>query len=152
MLCLFCRRLASSRRGSAAGRCTPIREYAGGFHFKKLLRLLVVRFRELSGAIFKTQVTQIFVNCVASFHQLVEFRAMRRGIRSVGLDHEYEHNCGCGKQCARDRNIHATHRNLFQFLASPAPETPRDSRAPKPWPAWPSAANGARQPTRERTL
>src|SRR5271154_4645075 len=152
MLCLLCRRLASGRRGSAAGQRIHIREYAGCFYFEKLFRLLVVRFRKFSSAVFETQVTQIFVYRVAALHQLVEFGAMRRGIRTVRLNHKYENNCRCSEQSARDRDVHATHRNLFQSRAEHAPETRRESPGLKRWPMWPYAASDAPQPKRERTL
>ena len=54
-----------------------------GFDFERLLDFFVVGFGKFSGAVFEAQVAQIFVDRVATLHQLVELRAMRRGIGSI---------------------------------------------------------------------
>src|SRR5580700_7834969 len=97
MLCLLSHRLENGWSRSAAGPRIHIRQYPSCSYLEKLLRLFVVRFRKFSSAIFKTQVTQIFVYCVAALHQLVKFGAMWRRIGTVRLNHKYKNNC-CGSE------------------------------------------------------
>src|SRR5277367_4394572 len=106
-------RLASSGCRSAAGVLIHFSQHLGGFYFKSLLCLFVICLGKLPGSIFETQVAEVFVNCIAAFHQLVKHRTMRRGIRSVWADVENEINARHGKQRASDCDINATHRGPY---------------------------------------
>src|SRR5208282_4125810 len=95
--------------GSAAGENIHIGEHARGLDFERLLDFLVVLLREFPGAMLKAKVAEIFIDRIAPLEELVEFRAMRRGVRGFPPDAEDEDHGRHGQQGARYGDVNVTH-------------------------------------------
>src|SRR6185312_806838 len=102
--------------------------------FERLLRLFVIGVGKFPGAIFEAKVAKIVVNNIATFHQLIEFRAMSGDIRRLKADVENEENHRRCEQDAGHNNVDATHR-LLPIRDAPAPEELRRSadHLREPW-------------------
>ena len=72
------------------------REDEGSFVFQGIFHELVITFRVFSSAIFELKITEIIVDCIAAFEELIEFGAVRCKVGSIRMDVEDEEkNGGC---------------------------------------------------------
>src|SRR6185437_10395636 len=110
--------LADGGSGRASGEIVHVGDDAGGFDFKGALHFLVVFLGEFTGAMFETQIANVFVNGIASLEKLVEFRAMRGEVGGFELDGEDEPQSGerDGDTAERDEDEFSRHCHKFDSV------------------------------------
>ena len=91
------RRVAAWDRRLIPGDSFNFQEHLGRLVFQRIPHLLVVLLRVLPRPIFKFQVAQIVVDRVAALEELIELRAVRRGISRVGLNPENKNDDSQGE-------------------------------------------------------
>src|SRR5947209_11807976 len=131
--------LSPGGAGLAAGNVLYFGQNESGLSFERVFSFLVILLGEFSGAVLELQVAQVVVDGVAALKQLVQARAMWRGINRVGLNEKNEYHCCCRKRQARQKHSDIDARKGLdrsqEHLASSQHPIPRSPDRPASAPA-----------------